>query len=171
MSSIKLIAVGVLLLLLIPVVVIDLRERRIPNWLNAALAATGLLAQSLVADSFRDVLAALIAPAAIIALFLGIIAVMKLLRHPGTLGLGDVKFLAAASLWVGFVGSTVVFVLASLLALGFMVVRAPWRSLDFKQAIAFGPFLAASLLLIFVLAGPLDTVREAPPVLADAGAV
>ena len=153
MSSVKLIAVGTLLLILIPVIVIDLRERRIPNWLNLALAATGLLAQSLAAATFRDVLMALIAPAAIAALFLGIIALMNLVRHPGTLGLGDVKFLAAASLWVGFVGSTMVFVIASLLALGFMLARAPWHSLDLKRAIAFGPFLAVSLMLVFVLAG------------------
>ena len=172
MSSIKLIAVGVLVLILIPIVIIDLRERRIPNYLNLILAGTGLLAQSVTATSFRAVLMGLIAPVAIAALFLGVIALMKLLRRPGTLGLGDVKFLAAASLWVGFVGSTLVFVVASVLALGFVIARAPWSRLDFKRAIAFGPFLAASLLLTFALAEPLDmTTPKSPPTIVGADTV
>ncbi|MCP3731142.1 hypothetical protein M9978_11955 [Sphingomonas sp. MG17] len=75
---------------------------------------------------------------------------MKLLKRHGTLGLGDVKFLAAASIWVGFVGATLLFVLASLLALGFTLASAPWRKLDFKAAIPFAPFLAVSLALVFV---------------------
>lgn len=163
MSPITMIALGVLLLILVPIAIIDLRERRIPNSLNLALAATGVLAQSLTATSFRQVLGALIAPVAIAAVFLAVIALMKMLRRPGTLGLGDVKFLAAASLWVGFVGSTVVFVLASLLALGFVVIRAPWHRLDFKRAIAFGPFLAVSLLLIFALVEPLELAPDRSP--------
>jgi leader peptidase (prepilin peptidase) / N-methyltransferase len=149
MTPIEIVAVGALLLLLLPVILFDLRERRIPNQLNALLAVAGLAFVMFTAPSWRAVLMALVAPLAVLAMFLALIGVMKLLRRPGTLGLGDVKFLAAASIWVGFIGTTLVFVLASLLALIFTLARAPWRRVDFRAAIPFGPFLAFSLALVF----------------------
>jgi leader peptidase (prepilin peptidase)/N-methyltransferase len=162
MSPLKIIALGVLVLILLPIIAVDVRERRIPNLLNALLAVVGFGFQLATAPTFRAALASLIAPVAIIAVFLGLILAMKLLRRRGTLGLGDVKFLAAASIWVGFVGSTLVFVVASLLALLFTLARIPWQKADFRAAIPFSPFLAAGLALIFALdalAGP------APPTL------
>lgn len=164
MPATTLIALGVLLLILIPIVRSDLRERRIPNALNALLAIAGLALQCFTAPSFSAVLIGLIAPVAVIGLFLGVIALMKLLRRPGTLGLGDVKFLAAASLWVGFIGSTAVFVVASLLSLMFVLIRMPWRKVDLRSAIPFAPFLAAGLVLIYISGAPLheDAVISSP---------
>jgi len=150
MSAIELIAAGILILILLPIAVIDARERRIPNWLNAVLALAGLGFLATTAPTSMAVLRGLIAPIAIVALFLGLIGVMKLLRRPGTLGLGDVKFLAASSLWIGFVGSTLLFVIASLLLVAVTVGGARWRKLDLKAAIPFGPFLAVSLAVIFL---------------------
>ncbi|ODP37706.1 prepilin peptidase [Sphingomonas turrisvirgatae] len=150
MDMIEIVAAAMLLLLLVPITVVDLRVRRIPNSLNVMLATTGIGFRMLTAPNWQSLAWALAAPIAIIALFLALIGVMKLLRRRGTLGLGDVKFLAAASLWVGFVGTTLVFVCASLLALLFTLARTPWRKLDLKAAIPFGPFLAVSLALIFV---------------------
>ena len=161
MTPIQIIAAGVLILILVPIIAIDIRERRIPNSLNALLAITGLAFRAIGAPSVSALLASLIPPIAILLLFLGLIATMKLLKRPGTLGLGDVKFLAAASIWVGFVGSTLVFVLASVLALAFTLARAPWRQLDLRAAIPFSPFLAASLALIFA-AVPLAATPEVP---------
>jgi leader peptidase (prepilin peptidase)/N-methyltransferase len=155
MSAIEIIAAGLLILLLVPITLFDLRMRRIPNSLNVMLAATGLGFRLLTAPGWQAMLGSLLAPIAIIAMFLTLIGVMKLLRRRGTLGLGDVKFLAAASIWVGFVGTTLVFVFASLLALLFTLARAPWRRLDFKAAIPFGPFLAISLALIFLTSASL----------------
>lgn len=149
MSAIELIAAGMLVLLLLPIALFDLRERRIPNALNVLLAASGIGFRMVTAPDWPSVALALLAPIAVIAMFLALIGAMKLLRRQGTLGLGDVKFLAAASIWVGFIGTTLVFVIASLLALLFSLARAPWRRLDLKAAIPFGPFLAVSLALIF----------------------
>jgi leader peptidase (prepilin peptidase)/N-methyltransferase len=162
MSSTSLIALGVLLLILIPIVRSDLHQRRIPNSLNALLAAAGLTVQAVTAPSVRVLLAGLIAPIAVTALFLLLILVMKMLRRRGTLGLGDVKFLAAASLWVGFVGSTMLFVVASLLALLFVLARTPWRPLDLRAAIPFAPFLSAGLLLVYLFTGPLYASAATP---------
>jgi len=167
MTPADIVALGALVLLLVPIIAIDLRERRIPNLLNAALAVVGIIFQLATAPTWRAAAASLIAPVAIIAVFLALIFAMKLLRRPGTLGLGDVKFLAAASIWVGFVGSTLVFVVASLLALAFTLARAPWRTLDLRAAIPFSPFLAVSLALVFVLgAAPVSSTAPPRPSLA-----
>jgi leader peptidase (prepilin peptidase)/N-methyltransferase len=151
MSALTPIAFGVLLLILIPIVHSDLRARRIPNLLNALLAVAGLVLSAFTASGLRAFLLGLIAPVAILVVFLGLIALMKLLRRPGTLGLGDVKFLAAASLWVGFLGSTMVFIVASLLSVVFVLARAPWRPVNLRGAIPFAPFLAAGLLVVYGL--------------------
>jgi leader peptidase (prepilin peptidase) / N-methyltransferase len=149
MSADRIIALGVLVLLLLPIIAIDVRDRRIPNDLNLLLAAVGLAYQLATAPTLRAAAMVLLAPIAIVAVFLALIAAMRLLKRAGTLGLGDVKFLAAASLWVGFVGSTAVFVGASLLALAYTLAGAPWRKVDLRAAIPFSPFLAVSLALIF----------------------
>lgn len=149
MSAIEIIATGMLMLVLLPIIHFDLRDRRIPNELNLLLAGTGLSFRALTAPSWTALATALLAPLSILAMFLTLIAAMKLLRRPGTLGLGDVKFLAAASIWVGFIGTTLVFVLASLFALIFILARAPWRKLDLRAKIPFAPFLAVGLALTF----------------------
>jgi leader peptidase (prepilin peptidase)/N-methyltransferase len=168
MTPAAIIFVGILILLLIPIVAIDLRERRIPNALNAALAITGLVFQAATAGSYAALPRAVGAGAAIIVLFLGLIGLMRVLKRPGTLGFGDIKFLAAAGIWVGFIGSTVVFVAASLLALGFTLVRAPWRTPDLRAAIPFGPFLAISLAVVFVVSNaPAGRALPAAPAALD----
>jgi leader peptidase (prepilin peptidase)/N-methyltransferase len=149
MTALQTIAVGVLILILLPIITIDVREHRIPNSLNALLAAAGLVFQFAATRSWSAVLLGLGAACAVIITFLGLIGLMKLLRRPGTLGLGDVKFLAAASIWVGFVGSTLVFVIAAMLALGYTLASMPWRKVDMRGAIPFSPFLAAGLAFIF----------------------
>lgn len=168
MTPVQIIAAGILILILVPIIAIDVRERRIPNWLNAVLAAAGLAFRAAGAPSLSALFASLIPPIAIILLFLGLITLMKLLKRPGTLGLGDIKFLAAASIWVGFVGSTLVFVLASLLALAYTLARAPWQRLDLRAAIPFSPFLAASLALIFAAISLSPAPRTVPAAAAEA---
>jgi leader peptidase (prepilin peptidase) / N-methyltransferase len=75
--------------------------------------------------------------------------------HEG-LGQGDLKFAAAAALWIGLEGipglllAAVVSALASLL-----ILRAHGYDLHGKLAISFGPHLALGLWLIWVF-GPLQ---------------
>ena len=170
MTPTTLIAAGVLMLILLPIIVIDLQERRIPNVLNALLAAAGLVFDAVTAPSLAALLRGLGAAVAIVLLFVGLIALMRLLKRPGTLGLGDVKFLGAAGIWVGFVGSTLVFVVASLLALAFTVTRAPWRKLDLKAPIPFSPFLAVGLALIFAISVPWASKPASLPAAAGSAA-
>jgi leader peptidase (prepilin peptidase)/N-methyltransferase len=76
------------------------------------------------------------------------------LRGHDGLGFGDVKFVAAGSLWVGAEGIPVVLLIAVASALvSLLILRAQGRELHGKQAISFGPHLAIGLWWVWVL-GP-----------------
>src|SRR5688572_29424834 len=72
----------------------DVRERRIPNWLTATVAAAG------IAQSFSPF--SLITPSqALVGLAVGF-ALPFLLYAVGGRGAGDVKLLAGIGAWMGF---------------------------------------------------------------------
>lgn len=151
MDGLQFVALGALVLLLTPVVVTDLRERRIPNAWNLALGAAGMIFHLIQAPAWRTLAESLAAAVLTAALFLGVLWVMRHLRRSGSLGLGDVKFLIAASQWVGALGAAWVFVGAGVLALAAVLAAAPWRGLDLRRQIPFGPALAVALLVIYGL--------------------
>ncbi len=125
MSGPGLISIGLLILLSIPIVLTDLKERRIPDVWNFALGVVGLgiaLARSL---HWRVLGAAALDAAETLVVFWGLVWLARLLKRPSGLGMGDVKFLTAASLWVGFGGACILFVLASLLIVLSALVVAP----------------------------------------------
>ncbi len=63
------------------------------------------------------------------------------------LGLGDVKFLAAAGIWVGVGGLPMLLLVATLTALACAgIMRLAGRSLTGQTSLSFGPFLAIGLL-------------------------
>jgi leader peptidase (prepilin peptidase)/N-methyltransferase len=63
------------------------------------------------------------------------------------LGLGDVKFLAAAGIWVGVAGLPVLLLVATLSALICAgLIRLSGRRLTGQTSLSFGPFLAIGLL-------------------------
>jgi leader peptidase (prepilin peptidase)/N-methyltransferase len=62
------------------------------------------------------------------------------------LGLGDVKFLAAAGLWTGVAGLPLLLMVAALTALACTgVMQLAGRQLTGQTSISFGPFLAIGL--------------------------
>ena len=64
------------------------------------------------------------------------------------LGLGDVKFLAAAGIWVGLAGIPFVLLIATMTALACAgVMQLSGRALTARTSLSFGPFLAAGLLV------------------------
>jgi prepilin peptidase CpaA len=75
----------------------DVRTRRIPNRLSAALAGLGLarIALALVAGGGAAALAADLGMA------LAVFALGAMIFHFGLMGGGDVKLLAAGTLWLG----------------------------------------------------------------------
>jgi leader peptidase (prepilin peptidase) / N-methyltransferase len=67
------------------------------------------------------------------------------------LGLGDVRFLAAAGIWVGVAGLPVLLLVAALTALACAaVMQLAGRPLTAQTSLPFGPLLAIGLLLVFV---------------------
>lgn len=101
---------GIELIWLLPVIVYDFYQRRVPNWLvlaGAVLAFTTLsLGQQPLGVAWSDALAGA-------ALGFGF---LLLFYAAGLMGAGDVKFAGALGLWVGWQGLLPIWVAASLLA-------------------------------------------------------
>ncbi|HEX5996502.1 MAG TPA: A24 family peptidase [Jiangellales bacterium] len=126
---------------------IDIREHRLPDWLNYTAfvgAATILAVAALVDGGWGAYGRAWLAAAAMTIGY----AVLALLR-PGELGLGDVKLAASLGLILGWIGWGHVlhgafagFLLGGLFSIGLLVTgRATKRS-----HIPFGPFMLAGAL-------------------------
>ena len=102
----------------------DLRERRIPNWLCAILAALFLPAGQAAGLGWQAFLVDHVSTG------LAVLGIGLVLFSRGWLGGGDVKLLAAVSLWVGapnlFPLLIIMSVLGGLLALGVLIAHR-WR--------------------------------------------
>ena len=137
---------GALCLLCGSLALVDLRRGIIPDALNLAVAGLGL-AKAVVDGGVTAGLAAITEAIAVAAIFWLFRRFYFVVRKIQGLGLGDVKFLAAATLWVGFTGVTTLLLIAALsalLAIGSM--QAAGQSLTRKTSLPFGPFLALGLL-------------------------
>ncbi len=141
-------------LLLVPllgtVAWVDARTGRIPNACNAAIAALGLFAAleigtSLATERLIDAL--------VVGLVLLLLrAAYRLWRGRVGLGLGDVKFLAAATLWTGLGALPLVLLLACLSALGMVaVLKLAGRQVSGGMRLRFGPHLAGALGLVLLI--------------------
>jgi prepilin signal peptidase PulO-like enzyme (type II secretory pathway) len=136
-------AVAVLLVALVPVIVIDLRHRLIPDIVVLPAAAVGLAA-AVAADPGRWWVP--VASAAGAAGFLALIGVVR----PGGMGMGDAKL----GLLLGAVlGSAVVPALAAAFAAGALIglaLMAARGAAARRMAVPFGPFLSAGALVALV---------------------
>jgi leader peptidase (prepilin peptidase) / N-methyltransferase len=125
---------------------IDLRRGIIPDGLNLAIAALGLV-QAIVAAGAMAGLEALRDAVIIGAICWLLRRLYFAWRKIQGLGLGDVKFLAAAGIWVGFSGIAMLILVA---AVGALVAAGGLRlagySLTRQTSLPFGPFLAMGLL-------------------------
>jgi leader peptidase (prepilin peptidase)/N-methyltransferase len=134
-------AFSLLVALMIMVAVIDIRSMIIPDWVNAAIFVSGLLA-SLIIDAV-DPWSALAASAAAAAVLALVQTIFRAVRGYDGLGWGDVKFVGAAATWTGLEGLAFALLAASVLALLFVLSsQALTRKFDHRQRIPFGPFLA-----------------------------
>jgi leader peptidase (prepilin peptidase)/N-methyltransferase len=67
-------------------------------------------------------------------------------------GLGDVKFLAAAGIWIGIAGLPMLLLFAALTALAAAgVMQLVGRDMTRQTSLPFGPFLTLGLLLALVI--------------------
>ncbi len=132
--------------LTLPVAVIDLRRRIIPDGLNLALFGSGLLVMGLREPDSAAVALRLAEATLAYGLLWSLRALHARLRGQIGLGLGDVKFLAGATAWTGLAGMPVVLLVASLAALAAIGLGAlAGRRVGAATRLPFGPFLTLGL--------------------------
>ncbi|WP_316161778.1 A24 family peptidase [Bradyrhizobium sp. SZCCHNRI20481] len=150
-NAINILSILVLLLTCAGLIWTDLRSGLLPDWMNALVAASGFLRTATLVDlpeALWTVAAALAVGLAL--LLLRRLYVMARGRHG--LGLGDVKFLMAATLWAGLPSLPILLLVATTTALA-AALALPFagRRLTAQTALPFGPFLVLGLLAVLVL--------------------
>lgn len=118
----------------IPASVVDLRSRRIPDYLSIP----GALA--LCASTAFFATDALVSALAAAVLCSGLFLALR--RFTKGLGLGDVKFVALTGLACGLAGSAFALMLASASALALWAMLAALGKADSSTRIPFAPFIA-----------------------------
>ncbi|HLI99430.1 MAG TPA: A24 family peptidase [Bradyrhizobium sp.] len=137
---------GMLCLLCALLAWIDIRDGIIPDWLNLAIAGLGL-SHTILIGGWSAGIEVIGEGIAIGAIFWLLRRFYFAYRKIQGLGLGDVKFLAAAGLWVGITGLPVLLLVATTTALlGAGLMQWAGRPLSARTSIPFGPFLALGLL-------------------------
>jgi leader peptidase (prepilin peptidase)/N-methyltransferase len=126
----------VLVLLLVPVTLIDLDTRRIPNVLTAigAVAAVALVATLRTGELQEHLIAGAAA---------GMFLLIAVLAYPSGMGMGDVKLAAVLGLFLGrdVAPAMLVALLTGTLVGGVIMARLGVEK-GRKTAVPFGPFLA-----------------------------
>jgi leader peptidase (prepilin peptidase)/N-methyltransferase len=140
---------GVLAGLLLVLAASDARTMLLPDRFNLLLAGVGV-GQNLVIGlpGIRDALLGSVIAGGLLAL---LAAAFRRLRGREGLGLGDVKLVSAAGLWIGWQGVPLLLSIASLTALAAIAVRAVLQG-DFDRTalMPFGPFLALGTLVTWL---------------------
>ncbi|WP_342150865.1 A24 family peptidase [Methylorubrum sp. SB2] len=126
--------------------VIDARRRIIPDPLNLLLLILGSAVAALREPNPAALAACLAQAAAAFGLLWALRALYARLRGRTGLGLGDVKFIGAATAWVGLAGLPILILVASTTALATLALAAlAGRAVTRDFRLPFGPFLAVGL--------------------------
>src|SRR5271163_2957167 len=135
----------VLILLVVPIALIDLEYRIIPNKLTA-LGAVLALAIGLALDPAGEPERLIAAAAA------GGFLLVAALAYPGGMGMGDVKLAGMMGLFLGAaVAPALLIALVTGVLLGVVVLARKGAQAGRKTAVPFGPFLAlGALTAVFV---------------------
>jgi leader peptidase (prepilin peptidase) / N-methyltransferase len=140
---------AVLVLFLVPMALIDLDHRIIPNKLTAP-AAVIAVALGFALDPSGE-------PERLIAgVAAGGVFLLAALARPGGMGMGDVKLAAVLGLFLG--GTVAVALMAALLlgtVVGAIVIARVGAAAGRKTAVPFGPFLALGGVVAVLVGDPL----------------
>jgi leader peptidase (prepilin peptidase)/N-methyltransferase len=135
-----------LALLCVAIALIDIRHGIIPDGLNLAIAALGLLKVA-IAGGFATGAEAMAEAIMTGIVFLLLRQLYLAWRRIDGLGLGDVKLLAASAPWLGIVGLPMQLLIAALAALATMgSLHLAGHPMTRQTSLPFGPFLAIGLL-------------------------
>jgi len=128
--------------------VIDARTMRLPDWLTVPLIAAGLVMAWLTqASLISHASGALIGYGGLVTLEIA----YRRLRGRDGIGRGDAKLLAAGGAWCGVWALPLILLAASLSALCAIVLVAlvTGRRVEASARIAFGPYLALAIALVW----------------------
>jgi leader peptidase (prepilin peptidase)/N-methyltransferase len=141
--------------LLLAASAVDMRERLLPDEINLAIGALGLL-QAFAFGGGGGLLDAAVGAAVGLAAFAVFSAVYARLRGRTGLGLGDAKLLGALGAWVGWQGLPSLAAIGAGLALVWAVADAVIRRRPLRgdASLPLGPFLALGGWLVW-LYGPI----------------
>jgi leader peptidase (prepilin peptidase) / N-methyltransferase len=139
----------VLLVQLTAVIVIDWKWQIIPNYLNATLMLTGLA--HAYDGIWRSIFYSAITSMFVMLTFWALKVVYSKMRNQDGLGWGDVKFLGAATTWIGLAGLPWVVLIGAISGLALAIVSSfLGRPLGLMHRLAFGPHLALGLFFAWV---------------------
>ncbi len=133
--------------ILLALCIIDLRTYQLPDSLNLTFGILGLAFHLLSPYGFLTLPSLLIAALLSGALFLGLRWIFWKLRDIEALGLGDVKFIVAASMWVGLEGIFWVIAIAAVSTICVVAIMRRQGAVTSKRPMLalrtpFGPGLA-----------------------------
>lgn len=125
----------------------DMRSLRIPDPLNLILILSGVIVTLLLQRSLWD---AVIGAVAGYGVIWAVNELYRRRRGRDGIGMGDAKMLAGAGAWVGWIYLPFVVLAASLLGVGYALVRGLRRTAH----VPFGPFIGVALLAVWLATGP-----------------
>jgi leader peptidase (prepilin peptidase)/N-methyltransferase len=134
--------------------VFDIRSKILPNNLVAALGAIGIFYRfwpAYIPAGYEIQIIEYGGGALVYAAFIWIVGwvMQKFMRKPA-LGMGDVKFFAAAGLWLGASNFGTFCILSGLFGVVFGLF---WRKIRGEDAFPFGPALIVSFFVLLLLDG------------------
>jgi leader peptidase (prepilin peptidase)/N-methyltransferase len=139
----------------IVIVIIDWRSYIIPDGLNAAGLALGLLHAAALTPEFAlwGIAVALMRGAMLALMFLAIRVIYAKVRGRQGLGLGDIKLAAVAGAWLDWIMMPVAIELAVMVALcGYVIQQYILsRPISLTNKVPFGAFLAPAIWVSWVL--------------------
>ena len=136
----------------------DYTFRIVPDRILVILFTTGalygLLAKDTLGEDFEDTISALAFRSAVPGLSAFLVALIyKVVRGRDGLGLGDIKLIAAAGVWLPVMGSFYAIAAASIFALAGTVAIGLWRrqAAALLDSLPFAVFLAPAFWLLWLL--------------------
>ncbi len=142
---------------LVALVFIDLEHKILPNALVLTLAILGAIRLAVLIFAgagdiklllFEFTSGAVVFAAAGLIMMFG----FKKFANKDALGMGDIKFFAAAGLWLGLMNIGLFFILAGVFG---VILGGAWKIFKKETAFPFGPALIAAFFLILCLDGSL----------------
>jgi leader peptidase (prepilin peptidase) / N-methyltransferase len=126
----------------------DFRYLIIPDFVNAGLLLSGLFVATLRGN--EEFFYATLVAIGIAMFFYTVVYIYAKVRGRQGLGMGDVKFIAAASTWVGLSGVPWLLLIASSAALVHALLKGiSGGKLNSATRLPFGPYLALGLLIVW----------------------